>query len=556
MRDSVNSSNKTETDSKVDESPNSMATDGYPAPPDYIQTSSLEEVEVKRASSELSTPASSNTQDSDMDGEMKSMAEPTLVHKVVEAIKQKRGHAAIKDRDTLVVVSSTDLTKNLPLKSGRLRQRIPRFVEYHRISFASGFQPQEEEDRIKYLLVLNSNSQSGTDVPLLKRSNLNTLFSNTELAEDQQQTVDTVKEVKINHESLSKNPTFQRKEAQKVAADWSIAYSAFFRILLSTSTLSVARVGLPKQADAALPLLEDLMAVATYYSCEPASLAFKTLSYDWITNGTLYPAIAAAPVRWLALAVKLQSELVYKEAFVHVVGLHSQRKVELDGLPDTVMNLVKERVDQERMKRYEVDEELLLTTIHTQTTPAGTSNLTTLMATKVAPVSQRRHSTVYDTVNLWRDYIADHLSLLKAAPSDDTATARPTSMCSHPTNTNSHAKTLTPECLTIAGFYRLLSQAGDAYLPADEVEAKWNSGEYGDDFKTIRTWLAALKKRAKEIVGPLVKSNLFLEERERAGLEYLTCVEVRRLPWGDGLGAGIGEGDEGERLDDWEMDGI
>lgn len=564
MRELVNKCKEMVTDSEVHESLDSMVTDEYPAPPDSTQTSSREEVEVKRSSSGLPTSDSSNTQSIDMDDDLESAAEPTLVHKAVEAIKQKRGHSGVRGRDVLVVLSSKDLMRNLLLKSELLQQRIPKFVKKHGISLTSVSQSQEPDDRVKYLLLLNTDSQNGVDMPTFERSDLNTLVSSTKLVGDQQQTVEVVKESKIKIELLSngihpKNvSTPHPKEVQKATTDWSIAYSIFFRILLGTSTLSVARVGLPKSADAALPLLEGVMAVANFYDCEPASLAFKTLSYDWITNGTLYPAIAAAPVRWLALAVKLQSELVYKEAFVHVVGLHSQKKVELDGLPESVMNLVKHRVDQERMKRYEVDEELLLTTIRMQTTPAGATKSTTMMTMKAAPVSQHRQSTVYETVNLWRDYIADHLSLLKilaAAPSDAGSTARPTPMCSHQTNTNSHAMTSTPECLTIAGFYRLLYQAGDAYLPADEVEAKWNAEDYGDDFKTIRTYLAVLKKRAKEIVGPLVKSNLFLDERERVGLEYLTCVEVGRLPWGDGLGEGTGE-EEGEKLDDWEMDGV
>ncbi|KAI6788444.1 hypothetical protein KC361_g9049 [Hortaea werneckii] len=529
-----------------------MTSDDYPAPPACIESGLFDEIGVKRTSSDLSTPASSNTKDIDMDGDLESVAEPTVVHEAVEAIKQKRGHSAIKGRDVLVVLSSKDLMRSLLLKSETLQQRIPSFVKKHGISFASGCQPQEEEGRIKYLLVLNNDNKSWSGMPTLERRDLNTLVSSTELVGDQQQTVETVQEVKIKNEPLSKTPTLQQKEAQKATADWPIAYSIFFRILLSTSTLSVARVGLPRQADAALPLLEGVMAVSNFYDCEPASLAFKTLSYDWITNGTLYPAIAAAPVQWLALAVKLQSELVYKEAFVHVVGLHSQKKVELDGLPESVVTLVTERVDQERMKRYEADEELLLTTIGMQTTPAGTTSSTS-RATRAAPVSQHRSSTVYDTVNLWRDYIADHFSLLKclaATPSDGPSTARPSPTCSHPTTANSH-----PGCLTIAGFYRLLAQAGDAYLPADEVEAKWNSENYGDDFKTIRTYLAALKKRAKEIVGPLVKSNLFLDERQRVGLDYLTCADVGRLPWGDGLGEGMGE-EEGGMLDDCGMDGI
>ncbi|KAI7472061.1 hypothetical protein KC357_g5897 [Hortaea werneckii] len=536
-----------------------MTSDDYPAPPAYTESGSSDEVGVKRTYSDLSTPASSNTKDIDMDGDLESVAGPTLVHEAVEAIKQKRGPSAIKGRDVLVVVSSTDLARNLLLKSEILQQRIPSFVKKHGMSFASGCQPQEEEGRIKYLLVLNTNGQSGLGGATLEMNGLNTLVSSTEVVGNQQQTVEAVKETKVKAEPLSDDAVpkdtsaLQPKGKQKATVDWSVAYSIFFRILLSTSTLSVARVGLPKQADAALPLLEGVLAVSNFYDCEPASLAFKTLSYDWITNGTLYPAIAAAPVQWLALAVKLQSELVYKEAFVHVVGLHSQKQVELDGLPESVVTLVRERVDQERMKRYEVDEELLLTTIGMQTTPAGTTRSTLMTTRAAAPVSQRRSSTVYDTVNLWRDYIADHLSLLKflaAASSDGPSTARPSPTCSHPTTANSH-----PDCLTTAGFYRLLSQAGDAYLPADEVEAKWNSENYGDDFKTIRTYLAVLKNRAKEIVGPLVKSNLFLDEGERARLEYLTCAEVGRLPWGDGFGDGTGE-EQGEMLDDWGMNGM
>ncbi|KAI6889066.1 hypothetical protein KC360_g7902 [Hortaea werneckii] len=558
MRGPTNACNGMETDSEAHAELDNMTSDDYPAPPAHIESSSSDEVGVKRASSDLSTLASSNTKDIDMDGDLESVAGPTLVHEAVEAIKQKTGHSAIKGRDVLVVLSSKDLMRNLLLKSEILQQRIPSFVKKHGISFASGCQPQEEEGRMKYLLVLNNDNQSWSGMPTLERRDLNTLVSSTELVGDQQQTVETVHEVKIENEPLRKTPTLQQKEAQKATADWPIAYSIFFRILLSTSTLSVARVGLPRQADAALPLLEGVMAVSNFYDCEPASLAFKTLSYDWITNGTLYPAIASAPVQWLALAVKLQSELVYKEAFVHVVGLHSQKKFELDGLPESVVALVRERVDQERMKRYEIDEELLLTTIGMQTTPAGTTKSTLMTTRAAAPVSQHRSSTVYDTVNLWRDYIADHLSLLKvlvAAPGDESSTARPSPTCSHPTTANDHANTSTPECLTTAGFYRLLAQAGDAYLPADEVEAKWNSEHYGDDFKTIRTYLAALKKRAKEIVGPLVKSNLFLDERQRFGLKYLTSADVGRLPWGDGLGEGMGE-KEGGMLADWEMNGI
>jgi len=54
-----------------------------------------------------------------------------------------------------------------------------------------------------------------------------------------------------------------------------------------------------------------------------------------------------------------------------------------------------------------------------------------------------------------------------------------------------------PECLTIAGFYRILNRAGDAYLDADEVMEKWNAESYEGDSSVIRPNLAQLKAQAK-----------------------------------------------------------
>ncbi|KAI7461266.1 hypothetical protein KC351_g16903, partial [Hortaea werneckii] len=202
-----------------------MTSDDYPAPPAYTESGSSDEVGVKRTSSDLSTPASSNTKDIDMDGDLESVAGPTLVHEAVEAIKQKRGPSAIKGRDVLVVVSSTDLARNLLLKSEILQQRIPSFVKKHGMSFASGCQPQEEEGRIKYLLVLNTNGQSGLDMPTLEMNGLNTLVSSTEVVGNQQQTVEAVKETKVKAEPLSDDAVpkdtsaLQPKGKQKATVD-------------------------------------------------------------------------------------------------------------------------------------------------------------------------------------------------------------------------------------------------------------------------------------------------------------------------------------------------
>lgn len=88
-----------------------------------------------------------------------------------------------------------------------------------------------------------------------------------------------------------------------------------------------------------------------------------------------------------------------------------------------------------------------------------------------------------------------------------------------------------PECLTIAGFYRILNRAGDAYLDADEVMEKWNAESYEGDSSVIRPNLAQLKAQAKKTVASLVRSTLQLAEEEREGLPYLTCVEVGKVPW-------------------------
>jgi len=120
-------------------------------------------------------------------------------------------------------------------------------------------------------------------------------------------------------------------------------------------------------------------------------------------------------------------------------------------------------------------------------------------------------------VNIWRDWIAEHLSHLTRREAGDNGSPHSTLLCSHEKG---------DDCLTVAGFYRALRKGGDAYLPADKVidEEWWNSEYFHYDEKVVGQRLVALKGHASEIVKPLLDSHLQYAERDN--LEYLTCVEA------------------------------
>lgn len=442
---------------------------------------------------------------------------PSLLDQALAAVAGK-AKDPLSRGDVAVALDVKDLTKTILLDSNRLDRPVREFIDQN--SKDNG----ALQGGVRLLFTLKA-AGGGHGMPTSERRALDTPALEVDVAV-------------VSENAASAEAKTVKQEAGDIGnelgkspkTNWVRAYESFFRMMLNMPSISVKQVRMPTIAASALTLLEGVVAIAEYYGCVPTvSSAFKSLSSDWISNRTLYAAIAADAARWLALAVKLQSELVFKEAFVHLVGQHPHFTGSSSGcgdrLPADVMASIVAQGREMRITRYEVDQQLLMTTLRVETPAKGR-----LSPAVSGTVSQHHESQIYDIVNVWRDWLTEHMSYLcDAAVGGVEEVPASSALCDHLPPPNYPGGQ--PECLTVAGFYRLLHRAGDAYLPVEQVVETWNEAEYGSDFGAVRVNLAVLKARAREMVRPLVQSSLQLAGGERGGLPYLTCVEVGKVPW-------------------------
>jgi len=453
---------------------------------------------------------------------------PTLLEQALAAVAEKSKSRGILGKgDMAIVLSKIDLTKTILLESTTLARHIFAFGINHHNHHDHAAQPSSPKvvQGIQYLFVLETNgtSDGSNHMPIIVPKAINTAAPPMEMTVVSD-SADESQATRVKDEPTEDSDQHRLADAAphpQDMIDWARAYEVFFRIMLSKSSISVRQVRLPISATLALSVLEGVVAIAKTYDCTQAiGSAFKSLSSDWVSNRTLYPAVAATPVAWLALSIKLESELVYKEAFVHVVGQYSDVAANLDKFPDHVVASVASQAQELKIKRFQVDQQLLTTTLRVEQAAKGK------LGAVNGPVSQVHAPIIYNTVNIWRDYVAEHISGLQAN-AEDRSNVPNTLFCEHPVSPGQSQ----PECLTVAGFYRVLLRADEAYLSADEVVESWNRKAFGDGFATIRANLQVLKAQAREIVAPLVRSSLQLADKEREALTYLTCVEAGKVPW-------------------------
>lgn len=434
--------------------------------------------------------------------------------------KSTSGHS-----DMVIVLDMKDLAKTVVLDFSVLARQIPGFDATHHLHKVDSKSSVPTSSGVRHLFVLESCAPA-EGMPTLERKALNTEappvpVDAASTNEDEVANANDDITTKIKNEPTDDDQRVEQSQTppQDAPINWVKAYEVFLRTV-GTTSLSVRAVGLPSSAKAALPLLPSIVAISERYDCVATiGWAFKSLSNDWISNRKLYPAIAAAPAQWLALAIKLESELVYKEAFVHVVGQYPD-VLYSELLPESIKTLVTARAQELKIMQYEVNQQLLTTTLRVPHSAMGRLNAGD------AVVSQHHRPAIYNTVNIWRDWISEHLSYIRDHPTSEN-TIQASQFCDHPNSLPASQ----PECLTIAGFYRILHRAGDAYLDADEVMEKWNAESYEGDSSVVRPNLAQLKAQAKKTVAPLVRSTLQLAEQEREVLTYLTCMEVGKVPW-------------------------
>jgi hypothetical protein len=292
-----------------------------------------------------------------------------------------------------------------------------------------------------------------------------------------------------------------------------------------------------KDFAAALPQIEGIVSVAQKYGlAREVQSDFDSHFLGYVGSGKFWELIARLPVRCLKIGIALKNMPVYQEAFKHLVGISANSKAGtiFEGLPDDVQAIIQRRARELYSWRRGVNEDLLLISLTVEKETESESPPEFPSTT----VSQHNQPDAYSTVNVVRDWMAEHIGYLRG---DTSRVPSPHYLCDHKSG-----------CNTVAGFYRSIAAGGDAYLHIDNVWETFNEtflldpgeGELARD--VVRLPLIALKVKASEYVHGLVKSTLHLPGKDE--VDYLTCVAVgpEDVPWDVGGTDGESEDSDGD----------
>ncbi|KAI4216198.1 MAG: hypothetical protein LQ351_001208 [Letrouitia transgressa] len=233
----------------------------------------------------------------------------------------------------------------------------------------------------------------------------------------------------------------------------------------------------------------------------------------------LWKQIAKYPPSYLKLGYLARSKVIFGEALVHVVGQWPSGKGQLRNMPDAVMELIEDKVEDLAEKKVAAEGKLFRLT------------LTTARGERVSPS------------NAYLDWLA--LSLFRQWLVENTAPPPP--LPPKPPNggnsTRDSPRTDRPPPIPSGHFYRLLFLGGSAYLPHDElkrflklrpgavVEGDGGQREFREQLKKFERRMDEVKALAREVVRPLMRSWLELEGARDGGLGYLVCVRCEDGEW-------------------------
>ena len=225
----------------------------------------------------------------------------------------------------------------------------------------------------------------------------------------------------------------------------------------------------------------------------------------------LWKQIAKYPPSYLKLGYLARSKVIFAEALVHVVGQWPAGSAQLRNIPDSVLELIEDKVDELEDLKAKIEGRLFRLT------------LTTHRGERITPSNAYLEWTV---VSLFRHWLADNTT---PPPPPITKTPNPDSRTA--------ALPSPPPVVNTGRIYRLLGQGGPAYLGHEELKRfqKLKPEDYSrENLKKLERKMDEVKGLAKEIVKPLMRNYLELDlGRDGGGLGYLTCTRLEEadFPW-------------------------
>ena len=223
----------------------------------------------------------------------------------------------------------------------------------------------------------------------------------------------------------------------------------------------------------------------------------------------LWKQIAKYPPSYLKLGYLARSKVIFAEALIHVVGQWPQGQPQLRNVPDSILDLIEDKVADLDDLKCRTECRLFRLT------------LTTSRGERVTPYNA---PVDYQVISLFRSWLAENITpppppIPKSAP--DGSAAPPS-----------------PAPITNGRTFRLLGAGGPAYLGHEEVKKfvkSWKPDDYSrENLRRFEKKMEELKRLAKETVKPLMRNMLELEGAGLGqGLGYMTCTKVDEgdYPW-------------------------
>jgi hypothetical protein len=451
----------------------------------------------------------------------------------------------LKHADLLIIVDPNDYGKSCLVDSRDFGKASDSFARLYSSSQAES-QGCASEQGLTALLLFSSTGPMPEFHPMLidcSHAKLTQTFEPQEQPKARRQKAERMR-VKLESDPTPANnvksdqTSSSEKRSTPTCTDWAKASDSLLRIITRVRAHGVSKT----EPATALPQIEGIIRIAQKYDVIHAVQSdFDSLFFGYVGSGKFWELIAQEPVRCLKIGIALKNLPVYEEAFKHLVGIGANSKtgVHLDGLPDEIQAIVHHRSWELYGLRRDVNEDLLLISLavgedDAESTPPPEYQSST--------VNQNYNPDAYSTVNIVRDWMAEHIGYLRCETS---RASRPYYLCDHGSG-----------CNTVAGFYRAIAAGRDAYLLFDMVWDTFNKDflekedhdQERDQFnpEVVKSPLDALKKKASEYVGALVKSTLHLPSKDE--LDYLTCVTVESedVPWDVSGKGGEGEDSDGD----------